>query len=161
MDFFFALFHWYLEANHIDLNLSIQYQFRINVGTMNPIDTILWNSLDGDPPTARHLYLHRETQRNTESLTYSHCQKTPNILCASCRDSRTDGTPTLLLVNLRCCSTWGLGHASSEARSQICQRLWASSCLSFRPSALNNSRILVGGIKIYRENSSLFKIEQK
>ena len=35
------------------------------------------------------------------------------------QDGRTDGTPTLSLVSLRCYSTWGLGHTSSEARSQI------------------------------------------
>jgi hypothetical protein len=37
----FALFNWYLDANHIDLLLSILFQLRINVGTMNPIDNIL------------------------------------------------------------------------------------------------------------------------
>jgi len=38
---FLALFNWYLDANHIDLILPILFQFRINVGTMNPIDNIL------------------------------------------------------------------------------------------------------------------------
>ena len=39
--FFLGLFNWYLDANHIDLILSNVFQFRINVGTMNPIDNIL------------------------------------------------------------------------------------------------------------------------